>query len=207
MKRSEAMAKCVVETGLDGVTGRYRHQREALPDCDLLAASSVIGVLEVVMAAPPMHEETPRISGGRRLGEHQCIRWLCAKRRAVNGLHPRGGRMAWPGRSARIHGGTRRETSMTTLNAVRQHRSEILELARKHGAANVRVLGSALRGNDEPDSDIDLLVDAPGPTSAWFPAGLILDQEALLSRKIDVVTERGLSAVIRDQVLDEAQPV
>ncbi len=96
---------------------------------------------------------------------------------------------------------------MTTLDAVRQHRSEILDLARKHGAANVRIFGSVLRGEDDPDSDIDLLVDAPGPTSAWFPAGLILDLEALLERKIDVVTERGLNPFIRDQVLDEAQPV
>ena len=96
---------------------------------------------------------------------------------------------------------------MTTLDAVRQHRSEILELARKHGAANVPVFGSVVRGDDEPDSDIDLLVDAPGPTSAWFPAGLILDLEVLLARRIDVITERGLNPFIRDQVLDEAQPV
>ena len=61
---------------------------------------------------------------------------------------------------------------MTTLDAVRQHRSEILALARKHGAANVRIFGSVLRGEDKPDSDIDLLIDAPGPTSPWFPAGL-----------------------------------
>lgn len=96
---------------------------------------------------------------------------------------------------------------MTTLDAVRQHRSEILALARKHGAANVRIFGSVLRGDDGPNSDIDLLIDVPGPTSPWFPAGLILDLEALLARKIDVVTERGLNSFIRDQVLEEAQPV
>jgi len=71
----------------------------------------------------------------------------------------------------------------------------------------VRIFGSVVRGDDEPDSDIDLLVDALGPTSAWFPAGLILDLEELLARRIDVVTERGLNPFIRDRVLDEAQPV
>lgn len=96
---------------------------------------------------------------------------------------------------------------MTTLDAVRQHRSEILELARKHGVTNVRIFGSVLRGDDDLQSDIALLVDAPGPTSAWFPAGLILDLEALLVRKIDVVTERSLNPFIRDEVLREAQPV
>jgi len=96
---------------------------------------------------------------------------------------------------------------MTTLDVVRHRRTEILEVARKHGATNVRIFGSVLRGEDHPDSDVDLLVDAPGPTSAWFPAGLILDLEELLRRKVDVITERGLSPFIRDRVLREAQPV
>ena len=96
---------------------------------------------------------------------------------------------------------------MTTLDAVRQRRAEILELARKHGATNVRIFGSVLRGEDDPDSDVDLLVDATGSTSAWFPAGLILDLEELLRLKVDVITERGLSPFIRERVLREAQPV
>jgi hypothetical protein len=96
---------------------------------------------------------------------------------------------------------------MTTLDAVRHRRREILEVARKHGATNVRIFGSVLRGEDAPDSDIDLLVDAPGTTSAWFPAGLVLDLEELLGRRVDVITERGLNPFIRDDVLREAQPV
>lgn len=96
---------------------------------------------------------------------------------------------------------------MTTLDAVRHRRTEILEIARKHGATNVRIFGSVLRGEDHPDSDVDLLVDAPGPTSDWFPAGLILDLEELLRRKVNVITERGLSPIIRDVVLHEAQPM
>lgn len=96
---------------------------------------------------------------------------------------------------------------MTALEAVRHRRREILDVARKHGATNVRVFGSVVRGEDSPDSDIDLLVDVSGPTSAWFPAGLILDLEELLRRRIDVVTERGLNPLLRDEVLREAQPV
>ena len=96
---------------------------------------------------------------------------------------------------------------MTTLDVVRQRRDDIIAIARKHGATNVRIFGSVLRGDDGPTSDIDLLVDAVGPTSPWFPAGLILDLEEILARKIDVVTERGLNPFIRDHVLREAQPV
>jgi hypothetical protein len=54
MKRSEAMAKCDVEDVLDGVTARYRHHQEALPDFDPLLGSSGFGVLEVV-ATSSMH--------------------------------------------------------------------------------------------------------------------------------------------------------
>ena len=56
-------------------------------------------------------------------------------------------------------------------------------------------------------SDIDLLV-SPGPeTSSWFPAGLILDLESLLGRRVDVVTEKGLNPHLREQVLREAVPL
>ena len=96
---------------------------------------------------------------------------------------------------------------MTTMDAVRRRRTEILEIARRHGATNVRIFGSVVRGEERPDSDIDLLVDTAGVTSAWFPAGLILDLEELLARKIDIVTERGLNPFLRDQVLREAQQV
>ena len=63
-----------------------------------------------------------------------------------------------------------------------------MAIAARHGAYNVRVFGSTVRGEAGPESDVDLLVDV-GPThSRWFPAGLILDLEELLGRGVDVVT-------------------
>ena len=73
--------------------------------------------------------------------------------------------------------------------------------------ANVRVFGSVLRGEETSASDVDILVDVEGPTSAWFPAGLILDLEDILQRKVDVVTVAGLNPYIRDHVLLEARPI
>ncbi|MBK8232821.1 MAG: nucleotidyltransferase family protein [Candidatus Eisenbacteria bacterium] len=96
---------------------------------------------------------------------------------------------------------------MTTLESIRQRRTEIIEVARKHGATNLRIFGSVLRGDDTPESDVDFLVDVPGPTSPWFPAGLILDLEDLLRRRVDLVTERGLNPFVRDGVVGEAQPL
>jgi len=69
----------------------------------------------------------------------------------------------------------------------------------------VRVFGSVARGEDTPESDIDLLIDYDiEKTTPWFPVGLIRDLENLLQTKVDVVTVEGLKTRIRDQVLQES---
>ena len=90
---------------------------------------------------------------------------------------------------------------------LQEKRNEILEIARRHGASEVRVFGSVAQGAARADSDVDLLVRPGMQTSPWFPAGLILDLEVLLGRKVDVVTEGGLHWYIRDRILAEAVPL
>ncbi|MGI0491677.1 nucleotidyltransferase family protein [Alkalinema pantanalense CENA528] len=86
-----------------------------------------------------------------------------------------------------------------------EQRDRILELATQHGARNVRIFGSVVRGEAQPNSDVDLLVDLGDPLSPWFPVGLIQDLEALLGRKVDIVTEKSLHYFIRDRILKEAR--
>ncbi|MBI3941710.1 MAG: nucleotidyltransferase family protein [Chloroflexi bacterium] len=86
-------------------------------------------------------------------------------------------------------------------------REEILRIAAKHGAYNVRIFGSVARGEAGPESDLDLLVEMAPDHSPWFPAGLILELEDLLGQKVDVVTENGLHWYIRDRILAEAVPL
>jgi predicted nucleotidyltransferase len=84
-------------------------------------------------------------------------------------------------------------------------RAEILAIAEKHGAYNLRVFGSVARGEATTESDVDFLIDYdPSKRSAWFPAGLMLDLEDLLERKVDVATVDMLKDRIRDRVLKEA---
>ncbi len=93
---------------------------------------------------------------------------------------------------------------MTTIEKLREKKSQIFEVAARHGVVGIYVFGSVARGDDRPDSDVDLLI-APGPsTSPWFPAGLVLDIESLLGRRVEVVTDRGLNPHLRDDVLKEA---
>jgi predicted nucleotidyltransferase len=96
---------------------------------------------------------------------------------------------------------------MDIEKTLRDKRNEILEIARRHGATNVRIFGSVARGAARLDSDVDFLVRPETKTSPWFPAGLVLDLEELLGRKVDVVTEGGLHWYIRDRILAEAVPL
>ncbi len=85
-----------------------------------------------------------------------------------------------------------------------EKRDDIRRIAARHGAHNVRIFGSVVRGEAGPDSDIDFLIDVGPTTSSWFPAGLILDLEEILGCRVEVVTERALNPHIRDYVLREA---
>ena len=87
------------------------------------------------------------------------------------------------------------------------NRDAILALAERHGARDVRVFGSCARGDPTETSDVDLLVSTTEHASPWFPAGLKLDLEQLLGRRVDVVTEDGLYWLLRQRILREARPL
>jgi hypothetical protein len=96
---------------------------------------------------------------------------------------------------------------MDTRELLRAKRDDILRIAQKHGACNLRVFGSSVSGETNPESDVDFLVDVGPAHSPWFPAGLVVDLEEALGRKVDVVTENALHWFIRERVLKEAVPL
>jgi len=96
---------------------------------------------------------------------------------------------------------------MRIEEVLKEKREDILRIADKHGARNVRVFGSVVRGEAQSDSDVDFLVDVGPVHSSWFPAGLILDLEDLLGRKVDVVTEDSIYWLLRRRILKEAKPL
>ena len=93
---------------------------------------------------------------------------------------------------------------MDLLSSILSKKEQILEIARRHGATNVRVFGSIVRNAARPDSDVDLLVDVGPSHSPWFPVRLINDLKALLDRDVDIVTERSIHPLLREQILREA---
>src|SRR5438874_6207930 len=83
-------------------------------------------------------------------------------------------------------------------------REEILRIAAKYGAYNVRIFGSVARGEADSESDIDFLMNMEPGRSLFDLGGLLSDLEDLLGCNVDVVTEDGLRDRIRDRVLKEA---
>ena len=101
----------------------------------------------------------------------------------------------------------RSEKTKLMEDILREKREEILRIAEKHGARNVRVFGSVATGDATNTSDIDLLVDTAEETSPWFPAGLAAELEELLGQRVDVVTTNGLYWLLRRRILKEARPL
>jgi predicted nucleotidyltransferase len=94
---------------------------------------------------------------------------------------------------------------MNPGNLIKERRKEILRLSTLHGARNVRIFGSVARDEAGPESDVDFLVEMGPGQSLLDLAGLALDLEQLLGRKVDIVTERGLHWYLRDKILNEAK--
>jgi predicted nucleotidyltransferase len=86
-------------------------------------------------------------------------------------------------------------------------REDILRLAEKYGASNVRVFGSVARGEARLDSDVDLLVDFEPGYRLWDKIGLKQDIEELLGRKVDVVHAQFLREELAPDVLKDAVPL
>jgi predicted nucleotidyltransferase len=96
---------------------------------------------------------------------------------------------------------------MDIAEVLKTKRQQVLQIAREHGAYNVRVFGSVARGEAQPGSDVDLLVEMEAGRSLLDMGGLVMELQGLLGHNVDVVTERGLKSRIRDRVLAEAIPL
>jgi predicted nucleotidyltransferase len=94
---------------------------------------------------------------------------------------------------------------MTRAEQIRLNRQAIQKLAKQYGVTDIRVFGSAARGDDTTQSDIDFLIEMEPGRSLFDMGGLLMDLETLLGCKVDIVTEKSLHWYIRERVLSEAR--
>ncbi|TXT23566.1 MAG: nucleotidyltransferase [Rhodocyclaceae bacterium] len=91
-----------------------------------------------------------------------------------------------------------------SIEQLKAQRQEILQLAARYGAKNVRIFGSIVRGDADADNDVDFLVELEPGRSLLDLGGLLVDLQGLLRCDVDVVTVKGLRERIRPRVLREA---
>ena len=96
---------------------------------------------------------------------------------------------------------------MCMLDEIRAKRDEIYAIARKHKAEKLWVFGSCARKEERPDSDVDLLVKFRDDASLLDIVHIRDDARDLFSRKVDVVSDRGLSPYIGKYIQREAVPI
>jgi predicted nucleotidyltransferase len=106
-----------------------------------------------------------------------------------------------------LNSGFTLKSVMGIQEIIGRQKEQIFAIAAKYGASHIRIFGSVARGEADETSDIDFLVDLEPGRSLFDLGGLLMDLQALLNRKVDVVTEKGLHWYIKDRILKEAKPL
>jgi hypothetical protein len=99
------------------------------------------------------------------------------------------------------------EESPVTIEQLRTRRAEIVAVAERHGASNLRIFGSVARGESADSSDIDFLARFQPDRSLFDWAALVRDLQMLLGTKVDVVSDRGLRERVRETIVRDAVPL
>ncbi len=94
-----------------------------------------------------------------------------------------------------------------TLTGLRSVKDELVTVAARRGATNLRVFGSVARGDARPSGDVDLLVDLEPGRSLVDLGGLLMDLSDVLGVDVDVVTEASMKPRVRERVMGEAVPL
>ena len=94
-----------------------------------------------------------------------------------------------------------------TKEELKHYREQILELAERYHAPNMRVFGSTVRDDNTPESDVDFLIDVPPEQTLFDLIRLTRELKELLGCEVDVAQSTVLHPIIRDEVLREAIPL
>jgi len=83
---------------------------------------------------------------------------------------------------------------------VRRHRNDLVAVAATYGVSNLRVFGSVARGEDRPNSDVDVLADFPPGLSMFGLGRLEADLEGILGTRVDLISATDLKPGVRERV-------
>lgn len=96
---------------------------------------------------------------------------------------------------------------MRPSEVLEKNRQAIRDVTARHKATTPRVFGSVARGEDGPDSDLDILVDGLPGMTLFDLGGLQAELEDLLPCRVDIVPSGGLKERMRERILAEARAI
>jgi uncharacterized protein len=94
---------------------------------------------------------------------------------------------------------------MTLLDEIRAKKPELLMIAEKYGVYDIRVFGSVARGEERPDSDVDLLVKLEKGRSYFDLGGFQVDASDLFHRKTDVMLDHTIRPIIAKEIFADVK--
>jgi uncharacterized protein len=159
-----------------GALLRQARKRASLSQVDLATRA---GVTQSVISAYESGQRQPSIPALARLVDAAGFELTLGLRRP-------------PGRLRRLSGPVGRR--------VRRHRQDLVAAAAAHGVSNLRLFGSVARGEDRPDSDVDLLADFPPGLSLFGLGRLEADLEGILGTRVDLIPAADLKPGVRERV-------
>jgi uncharacterized protein len=165
-----------METATAGALLRQARNRAGLSQVDLAARA---GVTQSVISAYESGQRQPSIPALARLVGAAGFELTLGLRRP-------------PGRLRRLSG--------PVGHRVCRHRNDLVAAAAAHGVTNLRVFGSVARGEDRPDSDVDLLADFPPRLSLFGLGRLEADLEGILGSRVDLIPAADLKPGVRERV-------
>ena len=96
---------------------------------------------------------------------------------------------------------------MDIHQVIEEKREQILAIAARYGARNVRIFGSVARGEADEESDVEFVVEFDESASLMDHAAMLLERQELLGRRVDIAPEKCLRPRVRERVLGEAVPL
>jgi predicted nucleotidyltransferase/DNA-binding XRE family transcriptional regulator len=172
-----------MEPATAGALLRQARKRASLSQVDL---ASRAGVTQSVISAYESGQRQPSLPALARLVDAAGFELTLGLRRS-------------PGRLRRLSG--------PVGHRVRRHRKDLVAVAAAHGVSNLRVFGSVARGEDRPDSDVDLLADLPPGLSLFGLSRLEADLEDILGTRVDLIPAAGLKPGVRERVESDLIPL
>ena len=88
-----------------------------------------------------------------------------------------------------------------------QLKNDILPILKKAAIKKAALFGSYVRGDATKHSDVDILIELPEDATLFELGGLKVDLEEKLRKKVDVITYKSISSVIRDSILSNQYPL